>query len=61
MKTINEKISVFASDMGQKDVEMEIKKKGGEILSITSTAEAVKVGFECELLCTYNVYYRIKE
>ena len=26
-----------------------------------ATAEAVKVGFECELLCTYNVYYRIKE
>ena len=61
MKTINEKIIVFASDMGQKDVEMEIKKKGGEILSITSTAEVVEIGFEQELLCTYNVYYRIKE
>ena len=61
MKTINEQIKVFAADMGQKDVETQIKKKGGKILSITSTAEPVKVGFECELMCTYNIYYEIKE
>ena len=61
MKTINEKIKVFASETGKKDVEEQIKKKGGEILSITSTAEVIEIGFEQELLCTYNVYYRIKE
>lgn len=62
MKTIiKEQVKVFAVDMGKKDVENQIKKKGGKILTITSTAEVVEVGFEQELMCTYNIIYEINE
>lgn len=60
-KIIKEQIKVFAALTGKKEVEGQIKEKGGKILSMTLTTEVVNVGFEQELMCTYNIVYEIKE